>query len=83
MSRAQPEIAYQWATIVESAHRGHRLGMLLKAASLQLLLRELPAARTLNTWNAAVNSQMISINEALGFQPVERWTEWQLDRSAG
>ena len=81
-SRLQPEIAYQWATIVESAHRGHRLGMLLKAANLQLLLRELPVARTLNTWNAAVNSQMISINEALGFRPVERWTEWQLDGSA-
>lgn len=83
VSRGQPEIAYQWATIVESAHRGHRLGMLLKAANLQLLQRELPAARTLNTWNAAVNSQMISINEALGFRPVERWTEWQLDGSAG
>ena len=83
VSRQLPEIAYQWATIVESAHRGHRLGMLLKAANLQLLRRELPVARTLNTWNAAVNSQMISINETLGFRPVERWTEWQLDGSAG
>lgn len=83
VSRLLPEVAYQWATIVESAHRGHRLGTLLKAANLQLLRRELPTARTLNTWNAAVNSQMISINEMFGFRPVERWTEWQLDGSAG
>ena len=79
-SRLQPEIASQWAAIVEAGHRGHRLGRLLQAANLQL--RELPAAHTLNTWNAPVNSQLISINAALWFRYVERWTQWQLDRSA-
>lgn len=79
VSRRWPQVGYQWATIVESAHRGHRLGTLLKAANLQLLISELPDTRLVNTWNAAVNTHMISVNETLGFRPVERWTEWQLE----
>ena len=79
VSRRWPQVGYQWATIVESAHRGHRLGALLKAANLQLLISELPDTRLVNTWNAAVNTHMISVNETLGFRPVERWTEWQLE----
>ena len=77
--RAEPAHAYQWATIVEAAHRGHRLGMLTKAANLELLVAQAPSAQLVNTWNAGVNEHMIAINEALGFRAVDRWTEWQLD----
>jgi GNAT superfamily N-acetyltransferase len=73
------EVGYQWETIVRGDHRGHRLGLLLKAANLLALRRELPQVRYLNTWNAEANAQMVSVNERLGFQPMERWTEWGLD----
>jgi GNAT superfamily N-acetyltransferase len=76
---AQPGIAYQWATIVLPSHRGHRLGMLVKLANLEFLRTSRPRVRMLNTWNAAINDHMVSINEAIGFRPVERWREWQLE----
>jgi GNAT superfamily N-acetyltransferase len=77
-----PEIAYQWATIVLPSHRGHRLGMLVKLANLAYLRSSRPQVRTLNTWNAAINDHMVSINEAIGFRAVERWREWQLELSS-
>jgi GNAT superfamily N-acetyltransferase len=73
-----PEVGYQWSTIVADEHRGHRLGMLMKVANLRQLRAELPFVRYLNTWNAEENSQMVAINEALGFVPMESWTEWGL-----
>lgn len=86
VSALQPRVGYQFDTLVEPDHRGHRLGMLMKAANLQLLRATLPAARFLNTWNAEINGPMIAINDALGFRPVDRWRDWQLrlpDRPAG
>lgn len=81
LTSAQPEIAYQWATIVLPSHRGHRLGMLVKLANLEYLRTSRPHVRTLNTWNAAINDHMVGINEAIGFRAVERWREWQLELS--
>lgn len=78
----RPDVAYQWDTIVTTDHRGHRLGLLLKAANLELLLATVPGVRVVNTWNAAVNRHMIAINEELGFRAVEQWQEWQLDLRA-
>lgn len=75
----RPGIAYQWDTIVASEHRGHRLGMLMKAANLEQLQQRVPGVRLVHTWNAEVNRHMIAVNEALGFRAVERWREWQLD----
>ncbi len=81
VTSAQPDIAYQWATIVLPSHRGHRLGMLVKIANLAYLRTSRPHVRSLNTWNAAINDHMVGINEAIGFRPVERWREWQLELS--
>jgi hypothetical protein len=78
-STLQPETAYQWDTIVLAEHRGHRLGMLAKVANLRLLRRKMPGARRLLTWNADSNAHMVAINEALGFRPLERCAEWQLE----
>ena len=33
----------------------------------------------MDTWNAAVNDHMISINEAMGFRPVDGWNNFQLN----
>ncbi len=49
-----------------AAHRGHRLGMWLKASML-LWMRDLrPELTTIDTWNATSNTHMIAVNEALG-----------------
>ena len=82
VATAQPDIAYQWATIVLPSHRGHRLGMLVKLANLEFLRTSRPAVQMLNTWNAAINDHMVAINEAIGFRAVERWREWQLELSS-
>jgi GNAT superfamily N-acetyltransferase len=79
VSHRQPEVGYQWDTIVRADHRGHRLGMLLKIANLRLLRERSPETRWVNTWNAASNTYMVSINEALGWRAVDTWTESQLD----
>jgi GNAT superfamily N-acetyltransferase len=72
----------QWGTLVHRDHRGHRLGLAVKAANLLQLLRsgaELNGRR-LVTWNAEVNSHMIGINERLGFRPTARGGELQKRR---
>lgn len=60
----------QWDTIVLPEHRGHRLGMRVKAANLVALRRALTEARAIITWNAEENRPMLDVNEALGFQPI-------------
>ncbi|MEH0828257.1 MULTISPECIES: GNAT family N-acetyltransferase [unclassified Micromonospora] len=70
--------AWQQITIVDPAHRGHRLGLLTKIENLGHALAHEPALRAIDTFNAAANEHMIRINEQLGFRPVDASTEWQL-----
>jgi GNAT superfamily N-acetyltransferase len=79
VNRSDGRVAYQWDTIVDPDHRGHRLGMVLKTWNHRLLTEQVPDVRFVNTWNAASNTFMIAVNDAMGFEPVELWTEWQLD----
>jgi GNAT superfamily N-acetyltransferase len=79
VAHALPDSAYQWSTIVLPEHRGHRLGLRVKLANLEVLRRSRPRVSMVNTWNAAINDHMVSINEAMGFRAVERWREWQLE----
>ena len=69
--------AWQWGTGVAAAHRGHRLGMLLKTVMVQRLRAAEPALRTVATWNAEGNTHMVALNEALGYRVVDRVREWQ------
>lgn len=73
----EDEPVFQEDTIVLSEHRGHRLGMLLKADMLQWLAAERPGARRVHTWNAEENAYMLGINVALGFRPVGVAGMWQ------
>lgn len=70
--------AWQWGTGVAAAHRGHRLGMLLKATMVERLRAAEPALEVVSTWNAESNTHMIGVNDALGYEPVDRMSEWQL-----
>ena len=66
-----PTKTWQWGTLVDRAHRGHRLGMAVKVANLGELQRAHPERRTVATGNDATNSYMVGINEELGFRVVE------------
>jgi GNAT superfamily N-acetyltransferase len=57
----------QGDTIVLRAHRGHRLGMVLKAANLRYLAEVAPGHPSVTTFNAEENRPMLSVNEELGF----------------
>jgi GNAT superfamily N-acetyltransferase len=73
------EHAGQGITLVNPAHRGHRLGLLTKIENLRYAIDELPGMRYIDTWNAAVNAHMIAINERMGFRAVDAWPNWQLE----
>jgi GNAT superfamily N-acetyltransferase len=70
--------ADQGDTLVTPAHRGRRLGLWIKLANLELLLREHPEVRTIDTFNADHNRGMLAINELMGFRPLRRQTDWEL-----
>jgi mycothiol synthase len=82
-TRARPWLGVQWDTGVEPAHRNLGLGRWLKAANALRLLDERPEVTTVETWNAGVNAAMLSINDAMGFQPVAEWREWTLEVPGG
>ena len=77
IDRERPEWGWQLDTGVVRAHRGHRLGMLLKASMLEWLAEAEPQLRWIDTWNAASNSYMIAVNEALGYQLQRLDIGWQ------
>ncbi len=62
----RPGVAFQEDTSVLSAHRGHRLGLLLKAQMLLWMRQQHPELEVIDTWNADTNSHMVSVNEQLG-----------------
>lgn len=66
-----PDIVFQWGTLVLPEHRGHRLGMAVKAANLAELARVAPGRRSVQTMNDEQNPWMVQINVDLGFRIVE------------
>lgn len=72
-----PGKVFQWGTLARPEHRGHRLGLAVKARNLRWLQQERPDLKRLSTYNAEVNEHMIGVNELMGFRPVERLGEFQ------
>src|SRR3984957_5320682 len=66
-----PAWGYQQITAVIRKHRGHRLGLLVKAAMLDWLATAEPGIERIVTHNAAANDHKIAINEQLGYQLLE------------
>jgi GNAT superfamily N-acetyltransferase len=74
-----PEWAFQALTAVAREHRGHRLGLRLKLAMLELLARREPQVKHIMTSNAETNGHMIGINETLGYHVIGKpERSWEL-----
>jgi GNAT superfamily N-acetyltransferase len=69
----------QGDTLVLREHRGHQLGMLMKAANLERLQREWPGHPSVITHNAEENRFMLDVNEAVGFVPIGYEGAWRKD----
>jgi GNAT superfamily N-acetyltransferase len=74
-----PGWGFQQITAVRAEHRGHRLGLLVKVAMLELLREHAPGVRLIQTSNAGENAHMIAINEQLGFTVRGVSRDWELD----
>jgi RimJ/RimL family protein N-acetyltransferase len=72
-----PDAAHQDDTSVVRAHRGHRLGLLLKTDMLRWLRDVEPQLKSIDTWNAESNAHMIGINERLGYRAMDRELQYQ------
>lgn len=72
------ERGHQHDTSVTRAHRGHRLGLLLKTDMLRWLAEAEPQIATVDTFNAESNGHMIGVNEVLGYRVMGR--EWAYQR---
>lgn len=68
---AIPSWGHQGLTVVTRPHRGHRLGLLVKAAMLEWLADAEPALERIGTGNAPSNKYMIAVNETLGYELAE------------
>ncbi|WP_031070720.1 GNAT family N-acetyltransferase [Streptomyces sp. NRRL S-118] len=69
----------QYDTAVVPAHRGHGLGLWLKAAMVGRLRAEHPGVVEIETDNAEDNVHMLAVNRELGFRSYRRTREYQLD----
>jgi len=72
-----PLRVHQWGTLVHRDHRGHRLGLAVKAANLHAVQRAFPGRRKVCTSNSEDNDHMVAINVTMGFEPVELLVEFQ------
>lgn len=78
-----PDLSWQMLTVVHPDHRGHRLGLAVKLANVELLARVAPGVRIVQTGNAAVNAPMIGVNEMMGFEVASEGAFWQKHLTSG
>jgi len=77
VSAGSPDLGFQQDTLVLKEHRGHGLGLRLKAANALAVMDELPAVTSIRTWNAASNEHMLAVNRRLGYRVDGYSREWQ------
>ena len=68
---------HQLDTSVVRAHRGHRLGLLLKSDMMRWMAEEEPRLEYLDTFNAESNDHMVGVNERLGYRVMARELQYQ------
>ena len=74
----RPRVGLQADTAVSRAHRGHRLGLLLKIDMMRWLAGTEPQLEVLETWNNADNRFMIAVNELLGYRLSNTFATYEL-----
>ena len=76
---------WQWGTLVNRNHRGHRLGMAVKVRNLEQLAAASSGRVRVLTCNAETNRHMVDINVRLGFEAIEvcPMMELRIDNAAG
>ena len=77
INEADPSHGQIGITLVDPAHRGHRLGMALKLATHDLAVATYPECASVDTCNAEVNEHMNAVNEAIGYRSIETLLELQ------
>ena len=75
-----PTVAFQEDTSVVRSHRGHRVGLLMKADMLRWVTQERPEIAAVDTWNSVSNHHMIAVNERLGARVVAHFQGYRLER---
>jgi GNAT superfamily N-acetyltransferase len=73
-----PQQAWQQLTLVDPAHRGHRLGLVLKLENLRFIRAGRPELTGIDTFNATANEPMLAVNDAMGYRRADQWMQWQL-----
>ncbi len=76
---SSPTWGIQELTVVARPHRGHRLGLGVKVAMLDLLAEREPQLTRIVTENSDDNKHMIAINAALGFAVFDRWLSFEVE----
>ena len=71
LSLERSTTVFQWGTFVHREHRGHRLGLAVKAVNLRAVQAARDDLTLLVTENGETNDVMVAINERMGFEPVE------------
>jgi mycothiol synthase len=78
----QPDLAWQWDTGVDPAHRNKGLGRWLKASLIRRVIAGHPQVTRVDTFNAGSNEPMLNINVEMGFRPIHIAYDWQGDLAA-
>ncbi|GHJ48687.1 N-acetyltransferase [Catellatospora sp. TT07R-123] len=71
-----PQLAYQEDTAVVPAHRGHGLGLWLKARMVRWLVADGMVVRRIRTTTDPANTHMLDINARLGFHRTRVREQW-------
>ncbi|MEV4896890.1 GNAT family N-acetyltransferase [Nonomuraea sp. NPDC055795] len=71
--------AAQYGTAVVPAHRGHGLGIWLKATMVRRLRAEHPGLTEVETDTAADDAHMLAVNERLGYRACRDTHQYQFD----
>ena len=76
MSVKDNTTVYQWGTFVHREHRGHRLGLAVKAVNLRAVQAARDDLTLVTTQNGETNDHMVAINTRMGFRPIEIHAEF-------
>ena len=73
----EPELMEIWDTGVPKEHRGHGLGLRLKAAASLWVLEDRPSTRLVSTFNNDENQWMLAVNRTMGYRPMVDWPGYE------